>query len=64
MSIPQVLAIDLNYGIDKSELEKNTKDAFIDWTKSEAFRLAHKNAGQHKDLYIGAPNFEGFEVVI
>ena len=41
-----------------------SKDAFIDWTKSEAFRLAHKNAGQHKDLYIGAPNFEGFEVVI
>ena len=41
-----------------------SKDAFIDWTKSEAFRLAHKNAGQHKDLYLGAPNFEGFEVVI
>jgi len=41
-----------------------TKDHFINWTKSEAFRLAHKNAGQHKDLYIGAPNFEGFEVVI
>ena len=41
-----------------------SKDAFIDWTKSDAFRLAHKNAGQHKDLYIGAPNFEGFEVVI
>ena len=41
-----------------------SKDAFIDWTKSEAFRLAHKNAGQHRDLYIGAPNFEGFEVVI
>ena len=41
-----------------------TKDHFINWTKSEAFRLAHKNAGQHKDLYIGAPNFEGFEVVL
>ena len=37
---------------------------FKNWTKSEAFRLAHKNAGQHKELYIGAPNFEGFEVVI
>ena len=41
-----------------------TKEHFLNWTKSEAFRLAHKNAGQHKDLYIGAPNFEGFEVVI
>ena len=41
-----------------------SKEDFINWTKSEAFRLAHKNAGKHKDLYIGAPNFEGFEVVI
>ena len=42
----------------------NSKDDFINWTKSEAFRLAHKNAGQHQDLYIGSPNFEGFEVVL
>ncbi len=42
----------------------NSKDDFINWTKSEAFRLAHKNAGQHKNLYLGHPNFEGFEVVI
>ena len=41
-----------------------SKEAFIDWTKSDAFKLAHKNAGQHKDLYLGAPNFEGFEVVL
>ncbi len=42
----------------------NSKDDFINWTKSEAFRLAHKNSGQHKGLYLGHPNFEGFEVVI
>ena len=42
----------------------NSKDDFINWTKSEAFRLAHKNAGQNKDLYLGAPNFEGFEEVL
>ena len=41
-----------------------TKDHFLNWTKSDAFRMAHKNAGQHKDLYIGAPNFEGFEVIL
>ena len=41
-----------------------SKEYFIQWTKSEAFRLAHKNAGQHKNLYLEAPNFEGFEVVI
>ena len=42
----------------------NSKEDFINWTKSDAFRLAHKNAGQHKDLYLGAPNFEGFEAVL
>ena len=41
-----------------------SEDDFIAWTKSEAFKLAHKNAGQHKDLYIGPPQFEGFEVVL
>ena len=41
-----------------------TKNDFINWTKSEAFRLAHKNSGQHKGLYLGHPNFEGFEVII
>ena len=41
-----------------------SKKFFEQWTKSEAFKLAHKNAGQHRDLYLGAPNFEGFEVVI
>ena len=42
---------------------KSKKD-FINWTKSDAFRLAHKNAGQHQNLYVGHPNFEGFEKVI
>ena len=41
-----------------------SKEHFILWTKSEAFRLAHKNAGQHKNLYLEGPKFEGFEVVI
>ncbi len=40
-----------------------SEQTFIDWTKSEAFRNAHKNAGQNKPLYIGAPQFEGFEVI-
>ena len=42
----------------------NSRNDFINWTKSEAFRLAHKNAGKHKDLYLGAPKFEGFDVVL
>lgn len=40
-----------------------SRDAFVDWTKSEHFRAAHRNAGSNGDLYLDHPNFEGFEVV-
>jgi heme-degrading monooxygenase HmoA len=36
---------------------------FVDWTKSEAFRAAHRGAGEGKPLYVGHPEFEGFEVI-
>ncbi len=36
---------------------------FETWTQSEAFRMAHRNAGQNRPLYLGHPDFEGFEVV-
>jgi heme-degrading monooxygenase HmoA len=36
---------------------------FEAWTTSEAFRMAHRNAGQNRPLYLGHPEFEGFEVV-
>ncbi len=39
------------------------KAAFEAWTQSEAFRHAHRNAGGKKPLYLGHPEFEGFEVV-
>ena len=41
-----------------------SKEDFEAWTKSEAFRLAHKNSVLKKDLYLAHPEFEGFEVVI
>ena len=41
---------------------RSEKD-FKAWTESEAFRLAHKNAGQNGHLYLGHPEFEGFEEV-
>ena len=41
-----------------------SENDFLAWTKSEAFRQAHKGAGEHGDLYIGHPEFEGFEVII
>ena len=40
-----------------------SKAAFEAWTKSEAFRAAHRNAGTTKPLYLGPPEFEGFEAV-
>jgi heme-degrading monooxygenase HmoA len=36
---------------------------FEAWTRSEAFRAAHKGAGGSKPLYLGHPQFEGFEVL-
>ena len=39
-------------------------DDFSNWTKSDAFRQAHKGAGEHSEVYLGHPVFEGFEVII
>jgi heme-degrading monooxygenase HmoA len=39
-------------------------DAFVGWTRSEAFRMVHRNAGSGSgSLYLGHPEFEGFEVI-
>jgi heme-degrading monooxygenase HmoA len=38
--------------------------AFEAWTKSDAFRAAHRNAGAAAGpVYLGHPEFEGFEVI-
>ena len=42
----------------------NSIDDFLNWTKSEAFRMAHKGTGKNSDVYIGHPLFEGFDVII
>ena len=52
------------YTLYASHSEWESKQDFINWTKSEAFRMAHKNAGEHKTVYLDHPKFEGFEVVI
>jgi heme-degrading monooxygenase HmoA len=36
---------------------------FEDWTRSEAFRAAHRGAGSNKPLTLSHPEFEGFEVI-
>ncbi|OUR84245.1 antibiotic biosynthesis monooxygenase [Cycloclasticus sp. 46_120_T64] len=40
------------------------KASFEAWTHSDAFKKVHAQAGQTKGLYIGHPNFEGFEAVL
>lgn len=46
-----------------SHTEWESHDDFEAWTKSEAFRLAHKGAGENRGLYVGHPEFEGFASV-
>ena len=53
-----------DYTLYASHSTWSTEKDFINWTKSESFRNAHKDAGKHKDVYIGHPEFEGFKVVI
>ena len=65
----------LNFNLIKGESNENftlyashstwkSKNDFLNWTKSESFKLAHKDAGKNKNLYKGHPEFEGFEVVL
>ena len=38
--------------------------AFAAWTISDHFRRAHANAGDNSGLYLGHPQFEGFDAVL
>lgn len=40
-----------------------SRDTFTEWTRSEAFRAAHAGAGDNRHLYLGPPQFEGYEVI-
>jgi heme-degrading monooxygenase HmoA len=40
-----------------------SREAFEDWTRSEQFRAAHRNAGENNRLHLGHPEFEGFEAI-
>ena len=52
------------YSLFASHSIWESKQAFEDWTKSEAFRKAHANAGNVKPVYLGKPKFEGFQVAL
>lgn len=40
-----------------------SRAAFDQWTRSDAFRAAHKDAGAASGIHLGHPVFEGFEVL-
>jgi len=40
-----------------------SKADFEAWTRSDAFRATHRDAGDNRPLYAGHPRFEGFEVI-
>ena len=52
------------YTLFASHSTWESSDAFEAWTRSEAFRKAHASAGGRKDIYLGPPQFEGFEEVL
>ena len=52
------LTLYVSHSVWKSE------DAFRDWTRSEAFRRAHAQAGATRGVLEGHPEFEGVEVVL
>ena len=42
----------------------DSRAAFEAWTRSEAFRMAHRDAGDTKGIYLGHPQLETFESVL
>jgi heme-degrading monooxygenase HmoA len=52
-----------DYVLYSSHTIWRSKSDFEAWTRSEAFRQAHSGAGQNRSLYLGHPEFEGFEVI-
>lgn len=51
------------YRLYASHTMWDTEAAFTDWTRSEAFRAAHRGAGSHADIYLGPPELEIFQAV-
>ena len=49
--------------LDSSQTVWLSRGDFENWTRSEAFRAAHRGAGDHKRLYLAPPRFEGFDVI-
>lgn len=53
-----------DYTLFSSHTVWDSEEDFVAWTKSQAFRDAHKGAGDRKVMTVGGPQFEGFKVVL
>jgi heme-degrading monooxygenase HmoA len=42
----------------------DSREGFIAWTESDAFKKAHAQARAPEGTYLAHPSFEGFEVVL
>lgn len=52
-----------DYTLYASHTAWDNEASFTAWTKSEAFRAAHRGAGGHGDIYAGHPELEVFSSV-
>ncbi len=52
------------YTLMSSHVIWDDEASFTAWTKSDAFKAAHAKAGGSRDIYLGHPQFEGFQVVM
>lgn len=54
-----------DYTLFASHTEWESEAAFEDWTRSDAFRMAHANAGKSpREIYMGPPQLELFNAVL
>lgn len=51
------------YRLYASHTTWDSEQAFLDWTKSDAFRKAHAGAKSSADIYMGPPQLEIFDSI-
>jgi heme-degrading monooxygenase HmoA len=47
-----------------SHSQWSSREDFVAWTDSEAFRKAHSQARSPEGMHLSHPRFEGFEVIL
>jgi len=47
-----------------SHSQWSSREHFVAWTDSEAFRKAHSQARSPEGMHLSHPRFEGFEVIL